>query len=371
MTLLSVVLFAAFSFVFLSVYQAPLLEIFYDKVATGRLEYNNNIVAAIVTTLLVVLSLWLGKLMKLHGEWTALAYLPSCTLLAFITDIDRSIYTGGKPLYSWLFICLAIALFYLFIIFILPRLHFDKTAKFKTEESNRVLWRNIMLFVLMFCFTGWLSNGEENIKNEALAYVRYKHGRLNEALNVAKRSLVSSQELTSSRAYYMALSDELGDRLFKYPQYYKSEGLLPAVEQNTPLSPDTVYATLGLSRDKGEKALHYLQRAITQDSLPRITTDYYLCALLLDKRITEFVSYLPRYYDMEESDSLPIHYKEALILYSDVISDTLTLKNDTLLYRQYSSMRALEQEHTDLLIRSNFIRREFGHTYWWYYLYSE
>ena len=87
--------FALFCFTFIAIYQAPLLEALYDKVATGKLEFNEYVVAATVTTLLLLFTLWINKLARFQREWTSFAYLPSCLLLAFITDIDRSIYTNN------------------------------------------------------------------------------------------------------------------------------------------------------------------------------------------------------------------------------------------------------------------------------------
>ena len=42
------VVFVIFSFTYLSIYQAPLLEVVYDITATGKLQYDGNITAAII-----------------------------------------------------------------------------------------------------------------------------------------------------------------------------------------------------------------------------------------------------------------------------------------------------------------------------------
>ena len=89
-------LFALFSFFFVAIYQSPLLEALYDHVATGKLDYNGYLVAAVISPLLTLLALWLNRIAKFQREWTAMAYLPSSLLLAFMTDIDRSVYTGGQ-----------------------------------------------------------------------------------------------------------------------------------------------------------------------------------------------------------------------------------------------------------------------------------
>ena len=188
------------------------------------------------------------------------------------------------------------------------------------------------------------------------------------------------------------------------------------MKQLTPLSPDTVYATIGVKRNVGEDAMEYLYRVVQADSISRTAADYFLCGLLLEKRLTDFVDYLPRFYNFAQGDSLPRHYKEALIYYATVMSDielpfdseamragliTMGLMNwqygDELpkhyidafrdfaiptekmaklfdlesLGKEFAAMLELERQHPEIQIRSNYIRKNFGHTYWWYYAYSD
>ena len=119
-------LFAVFTFLFVGVYQAPLLEAFYNEVATGKLNYNPWLVGGVVSLVLTLLALWLNSFAKLRREWTALAYLPSALLLAFITDVDRCLYTGAGFSYSWIFIFALGLAFYGFIAFVLRRILFEK-----------------------------------------------------------------------------------------------------------------------------------------------------------------------------------------------------------------------------------------------------
>ena len=133
-------LFAVFAFLFVAVYQAPLLEAFYNEVATGKLDYNPWFVGGVVSLLLTLLALWLNSLAKLRREWTALAYLPSALLLAFITDIDRGLYTGeGAISTSWIYIFATCFLVYAFVAFVLRRILFEK-IKDARMATNKVLW---------------------------------------------------------------------------------------------------------------------------------------------------------------------------------------------------------------------------------------
>ena len=52
---LCAIIFSVFSFTFTAVYQSPLVEVYYDKVATGKLEYNGYVVAAITIVIILVI----------------------------------------------------------------------------------------------------------------------------------------------------------------------------------------------------------------------------------------------------------------------------------------------------------------------------
>lgn len=362
--------FVVFAYTFLSLYKAPLLELAYDLAATGKLQYNENITAAVLTFVLLILTLWLNKFAKFSREWEALAYLPACTLLAFITDIDRTIYTGGEFTWSWVWIGGIVAVVYMLASWVLQRVLFMR-IKDITRATNRIMWRNLLLLSLLFCYTGMLSGGDENFKHEAMVYHYVKKGDYATAKKVAQRSLTASQQLTAARAYLLAHDGELGESLFTYPQYYGVDGLLPTFEATSPINMDTVSNFLKVNPIKNEEAIAYLKRALDVDTAAAVVKDYYLSALLLDKRLDEFVDSLPACYNVADVSSLPRYFKEALLLHgkmNEALSDAQFA--DAELEKRYAEFVALEREHKDLLVRSNYLRRSFGDTYWWYYLYG-
>lgn len=365
-------LFAVFAFLFVAVYQAPLLEAFYNEVATGKLDYNPWLVGGVVSLLLTVLALWLNRFAKLRREWTALAYLPSALILAFITDIDRKIYTGGDFSFFWIFIFIGGIALYAFVAFILRRILFEK-IKDATMVTNRVLWRNVMLMVVLMCLVGALSNSEENFKRETLVMSYYNRGETAKALQVGMTSHDASRELTAMRAYILAGEDKLGEHFFEYPQYYTSDGLFPFQERTSPLVPDSVFSLLGASPLDGELSVDFLSRIAHSDSSTAAAKNYYLTSLLLEKRLMEFKDEVLLMYGAGSVDSLPKHYREALMLYVDIVDTTEVVPyevNDAAMRATLEALRAEEAKHDDAFIRSNFIRRYFGRTYWWYFLYS-
>lgn len=362
-------LFALFSFLFVAVYQSPLLEVLYDYVATGKLDYNGYLVAAVISPLLTLLALWLNRIAKFQREWTAMAYLPSVLLLAFITDIDRSLYVGGWSSTSWIVIFSVAMFVYAALAFVLQRVLFEK-IKNLAMSTNRMIWRNLILFVIMFCLAGTLSNGEENFKREALVASRYKGGDAEGALAVGYKSLDASRELTAMRAYILAKENSLGERLFEYPQLYGAEGLLPFAQQTSPLSPDSVATLLGDTIKEKENTLDYLRRLAHADTLAVAARDYYLSALLLEKEVIEFEAELTRMCGSYRVDSLPKHYREALLLLKEFSSEYQLNLEDSVLNSKFRSMREVESKYDDALMRNNYVRKAFGRTYWWYFLYG-
>ena len=362
-------LFAVFTFLFVAVYQAPLLEAFYNEVATGKLAYNPWLVGGVVSLLLTVLALWLNRFAQLRREWTALAYLPSALLLAFITDIDRGIYSGESFSSSWVLIFVSGIFLYCFVAFVLRKILFEK-IKDVTMVTNRVLWRNMILFVLLICLVGTLSNGNGDFKREALVMSHFNRGDTVKALRVGETSLESSCELTAIRAYVLASAGAMGERLFEYPQLFGPEGLLPGVERTSPLVQDSVYSLIGAVPNGGEKTVPYLSRVAHTDSATSAAKEYYLAALLLDKQLVKFKDEVVAFYGINAVDSLPKHYREALMLYVDIAGTSEFEFKDTAMRAKLDGLRAEEAKHNDAYIRGNYVRRKYGKTYWWYFLYS-
>lgn len=364
---LCAILFAVFSFLFVAKSQSVLLELLYDKVATGKLQYNAYVVGGVISVALTIFALWLNKFTGFKREWTAFSFMPSAMVLAFITDIDRSLYTGEYDYLKWI-IVLAIGVFaYAAFSFVLRRILFAK-IKNVAMSANRIIWRNLVLFVILFSLVGFLSNGEENFKREALVASYYKKGDSDNALKVGYLSNVASHSLTVQRAYILAKGGMLGERLFEYPQYYGADGLIPAKEQVSPLVPDSVYAFLGASPLQGEEALDVFKRALKNDNVSPAAKDYYLSALLLDRKIVEFTDNVKTLYPDTETANLPKHYQEALLLYSSINGDSV--QAGSVMQEQFNAFKALEAEHEDIFVRGNYLRRHFGRTYWWYFLYG-
>lgn len=365
---LCAILFAVFSFLFIAKYQSSLLELLYEKVSTGKLQYNAYVVAAVITVALTTIALWINRYTGFKREWTAFSFMPSALLLSFFTDIDRSLYTGEYNYQKWVVVFAVGAFAYAAFSFVLRRILFAKIKNI-AMSAYRIIWRNLVLFVILFSLVGFLSNGEENFKREALVESYYKKGEIDKALKVGSLSNVASKTLTLQRAYILAKEGLLGEKLFEYPQLYGVEGLIPEPEQISPLVSDNAYTLLGASLLPEESRNDMLKRALNSQTATPATKDYYLSALLLERNIVEFVDAVENLYPDTDKKDLPKHYQEALILYSDINQGEFVVDNQLML-EDFKAFKALETEHDDSFVRANYVRRKFGHTYWWYYLYG-
>ena len=362
-------IFSIFTFFFVAKYQAPLLELLYDKVATGKLQYNAYAVGAIATIVLMFLAIWLNRYSGFRREWTALSYLPSMLLLAFSTDIDRSLYVGEYDYTKWLIVFAVGAFTYASFSFVLHRILFAK-IKNVAMSANRIIWKNLVLFVIMFCMVGALSNGEENFKREALVASYCKKRDWDKALEVGYMSDAVSPSLAAQRAYVLARNGLLGEKLFEYPQPYGSKGLLPGITQVSPLVPDSVFMLIGAVPTEGESNTLFLERVAKETESTDAAKEYYLSAHLLDRNIVGFAESVRHFYPDMDILTLPKHYREALLLYSSISGDESFASGDWEMRELFDAFKTVEAEYEDPFVRGNYIRRSFGRTYWWYFLYG-
>ena len=97
--------------------------------------------------------------------------------------------------------------------------------------------------------------------------------------------------------------------------------------------------------------------------------DYYLSALLLERKLDEFVS---AYNDLYAADGeVPRYYRQALFLYRQMHpSVALDVTADAAMEELWGKYTEKQQELTGQRGEGNRMRREFGDTYWWYYQYK-
>ncbi len=344
-------LFILFSILFLSV-KAPVMEAMQHVLSEGKTSYSATWGTCIITLTLCLIQLIVSLLSRLVTWCHGISYFPSMLLLALITHADRSIYSHPH-IANWIWpLSIGIALYLLFVWInhrFLPLLNAetDKKDPFQNLASN-ALW--MLLLSLMVVV---LSPLNPTFLAEAKIDSLIRSEQYEKATAVGEHTDLQSRELTTLWAYSLSQTQSLPKHLFEHAHALpSSEALLPDTHYpSLALPAETLYAHLGGPPHSGENCATYLWRLCHTPEGSHAALDYYLCALLLDKKLERFVEQLQMLYDIDEA--LPKHYKEALVLYQHQHAE-FTLPFDDAEIEQKFQHYIHQQDKTK-------------GTYWWYY----
>lgn len=360
-------LFSIFCLVYLGVFQKDVVKALHYSLAQGKTVYEPCISAILVTIVLLIFRWGMNSLIHLKGSLYALSYFPSFLLLGVLTDVGHGVYHGGgiSSVWSWLLPLLLVAFIVLGYLF--GRVFHVGMNPGLSEGT--VVNSNIFI-LLMLCFmTVGLGNTNIHFHHELQIEEALNRQDYVEARKVGEKSMDPSRNLTALRAYAMSREGTMGEYLFQYPQLYGASGLLMGVsnEKALRLNADSLYVYLGNRPELGESSIAFFRRICEEESGNYTTLDYYLSALLLERKLEDFVQSFNALYTIK--DSIPYYYKQALFLYDKMNpSDTNGMKDDFLeeLWSRYGEKK---KEFSEQLGEANKMRREFGCTYWWYYQY--
>ena len=360
-------LFSIFSFVYLYVFQRDVLEALHFSLAHGKTQFAPFASAAVLTLVLVLLRWGVNSLLGLKGNVRALAYLPSFLILCALTDIGRNVYVPGYHTH-WVWV-LPVAI----LVFVGGGYWLRSLLRnWLDEEGDRMnlVVSNLFIMLVMCLATILAGNTNRSFHYELEVERRMRNQEYDKALEVGKHSLEAGRTLTVLRAFAMAHEGIMGDKLFQYPQYYRSEGLFLTANSVPGLRfvNDSVYNFLGGKPYYGENTMDFLRTLCYGGKGRYVALDYYMSGLLLDKHLDEFVKAVNDFY--EEEDSLPRYYQEAMTLYQAQHADSAFAFRDSLTVKRFEGYRVRQKELGSSVGASNYMRREFGDTYWWYFDYQ-
>ena len=365
--ILCALLFAAFAFLYIYLFQGEQLALIQDHLSQGQTTNNTLITSLLVTLLLMVLQHLLNRLFKLHGRYEVFSYLPSCVVLAQITKVNEAFS------YSWT--QWGISLLVAFVLYLLIAWVDKNTIQLRNTKFLQLLVPNLGFMAVMFVFTGWYGNNAPASSMELAAWKHTHSGAYEKVLAVGRKSDDYNIRLTALRNLAMAKTGQLGDKLFAYPQPYGSEGLLMSrYNVQTPAyGSKAYYQALGATPYGGEQAASFYDR-LMQKSDSAHYRNLYVAALLLDKNLGDFASFTVA--QALASDTLgvaPSHYQEAWIIYNEKHPFTpITFVADSAVKQRYQAYLALHDMHADdAIVLRTLCRRQFGDTYWYYYDFVE
>ena len=361
-------LFSAFSFTYLSVFQKDVMEALHYSLAQGKTVYAPWMSAVLITVVLLVLRWAVNALVGLKGPLKALSYFPSCLLLGVLTDVGHNVYHGGGISDTWGWMLPLCLVLYGVLGWLLAR-----AARLWLNPEMPDIWvvNSNFMTLLMLCFmTIGIGNTNVHFHHELQVEEALRKQDYGRALLVAEKTMDPSRNLTALRAYAMSRQGTMGEDLFRYPQLYGAAGLLMGTsdEKALRLNADSLSVYLGAKPALGEPALTFFRRICEEESGNYTTLDYYLSALLLEKKLDEFVRAFDELYTVR--DSIPYYYRQALFLDSKMHPSAATDSADVALEELWDKYLQKQQELSGQRGEANYMRREFGDTYWWYYQYK-
>lgn len=374
-----------FSFCYLFYLQGEILAEALFVYSKGLNSYHLLMGAIIITVILQLVQWVVSKLSQLPERWYALSYIPSALLLTILTDIDRDTiqhFSFG----AWTWIAPLVIVGYVLLVMAVRWRQSSNEGHFVSIKS-KIYPDFIILFTLML-LVGWIPQSTDvyhyELKAERLILEKDYEG----ATKVGERSLRTSTRLTQLRMYALSQLGQLPERIFEFPQYDASAGLLDVTDTLSTyrFPPQSICLHLGaLCGSNVRSTGRFYQLALNDSIRNQHTIDYYLCSLLLDKKLDDFGKQLKRYYLQNDTVSgetvrLPKAYSEALLLMGEraaALEGRIVARNipvitlsDKDIVERFKVYNRLKAELPDLTERINKTHREFGDTYWWYYDFS-
>lgn len=379
------ILFLLFTFFYLYCLQGEILAEAQHVYSGGLTTYNLFIGALIISVVLQVVQWIVAKASRVPPMWHAVTYLPSMLMLAMLTDENRDTILRFD-LGAWVWVAPLVLVLYVVVV-IATRTIVRQSAD-RPKDLRQQLYPNyIILFIMTLC-VGAIPQSTDVFHFELKAERLVLDHDYEAASRVGERSLRASARLTQLRMYALSKQGLLAERLFDYPQHYGSRGLLDVTDtlSSYRLSPQAICLHLGAFCGSSiHTTERYYQLMLADTIYNQNTVDYYLCSLLLDKRLADFGREVRHYYNLADSipeavTGLPRAYREALLLLSPesearkgivvVGSDTLGVVSDSEMLNRLKDYQQMKHDLSDPVERINRTHREFGTTYWWYYDYS-
>ena len=364
------ILFCGFTFVYLYFYQADMLAVAQHILSGGATTYNGLIGAVIITAVLQLLQFGVSSIWPFGGSFHALTYFPSALLLALLSSMEPADGgTVGLGLAWWVAVLL-MALWAAACIMLRRLPGAFASGSSGLLVTSAVAWRNIFALAAMFLFVGFAGNNDAVMHYRMRAETCLIRGDYAGAAAVGQKSQEADAGLTMLRAYALARQGQLGERLFKYPVKGTSADLVPMEQGVTCLRycTDSVYRVLGAKPARPMAAGMYLHALLRSGMASDAAKDYLLCGYLIDRNIDAFAAALPNYYEI--NDQLPLHYREALILYTHLRANPTVVYRNDVMDTDYEDLQRLERQHSSREARMNAVRPQYAGTYWWYYEYG-
>ena len=369
----SAIVFILFSWCWLYFFQNDLLAMAQHVLSHGLTHYNRFIGATGITLVLYLLQQVVHRLTRLNKSFYALTFFPSMLALGMLTDIVPDPEGGITHDFSWWLIALYLIVWggCAYLCTKLQELDDDPNP----HLFSRSMWVNLLIMIILMMITVGIGNTNAVFHYRMRAEKCLLDGDVDGALAAGKKSLECDEHLVMLRMQALARKDALGEKLFEYKVCGSSKSILPTDGHSTLLlyRADSLYKFIGAIPAYKMEPMHYLKlvqhHVACKDTLPhKVVNDYLLSGYLIDKQIDTFAKEVGKYYAL--NDSLPKHYREALVLYAHLRSKPVAVYRNTVMDEDYDNFRELRSKYPQKMEQKGKVQEEYFGTYWYYYWYE-
>lgn len=367
------IIFGTFTYLYTYHYQTSTLAYIQHVYSGGVTVYRPFISTVIILVIGFVLQFCMFAIARLRGASHALTYLPSMLFLALLTSAYDDGH-GGIERGWWVWTTpVLLGLYYCGIRIVKQWINAPK-AKKRFLASNELMV-NLMTMIIMMLVVLSLGNGDELFHRQVRAERMLLQGRYSElAEEVEKPCNRTNKTLTLYRFIAMSHEGTLTDKAFSQPveggtaSLTLLQGVHPLVCTKDSLKRFMPFVVKG-----NVKSVSRYIRAFQNGGKSAVSPksfDYLLCSLLAERDIDSFARTLASHVNVNDSnacDTLPRHYKEALVLYQHMRSNPVTSYQDRVLEADYQDMRTILHDCLTPEQQRFEINRNYANSYWSYY----
>lgn len=376
----SAIVFLLFVFCFVTYFQATLLSWAQYVWSDGTTSFQPFIGGIIFSVVLLIISLGIKVNFRLPPFLSSLCYFPSLFILGVLTSVEPE-GAKGATVGHWAWISVIV-----FIIYFLILKFLEPLTDIKSRWSGfiEVLVINVFMQLSQIGICCCISNTHRLLHNQLNVERAIAEGDYDRALEIGSNDTDASASLTMFRAFALSNKGELGERLFEYELAGSSQTLLPASDtiiRSNHITSDTVslfsftddrvfWKHLGaVPAGKVRDVRLFLRNVEAKGINTAVVSDYILTSYLLDGDLNGFAMEVSHRFNPESLDSLPKHYREALILYSHTHSNRVLTYSEEVLDADYQDLTQLSRaKYKNAITRMATIRNTYNGTYWYYYL---
>ena len=349
------IIFITFTYVYLAFYQADVLAVAQHVFSGGLTNYSYTLAPLLITLVLYLLQVGVYAVTRVKRRFHGLTYFPSFLILTMITDIPVDI-DRYHSLGAWWIILPLCLILWGGLIWIARQLEPIETEPHSNGWFSRYMWVNLLQMLVMILLVNFVASNDRLFHERMRMEHLMKEKQYEKALEVGEKSLQTDSSLTMLRIACLYRTGELGSRLFSYPLVGGSQSMYingTSVKALMWQAPVWMYGTSPWMK---KHRLKY-----------RLSKEYELCALLLDKKLDEFVRKLVKYHELTK---LPTHYKEAILLYCHLRTHPIVEFHDNVMDADFADYQSMERKYSNPVERQSVLRDTYSNTYWYYYDYG-